>query len=274
MYVYLRQNIGDHKELLSNLYFFLRHDQNLNIKKIYQSGGSIKTFIIDDNELRVNIKKIQMDADNKKNLQLNIVTLDENEDICAMMLVYGDDQTGVIQDIFNYKTCISNKKGYDDLKIGTKLLKILISLAKELKLKKIELTDNSQILCGKIKINLIDARTLTNGYPWYLKFGFKSKDKNVNKQIIDNYNKIKNVKTKDIDLTDLINSTIKKYDIKRDYSNIKNYINTNQEKLLMGTMRFILEKECKLFDLLWQSIFYKLDIRSITKKSFYKKLKK
>ena len=76
-----------------------------------------------------------------------------------------------INSISNYEDCIKcfeNKS----IKIGEILIQIMIGLCVYKNVNKIELIDNSYILCGNEKLPLIYLRTITHGKPYYTKFNF------------------------------------------------------------------------------------------------------
>ena len=70
-------------------------------------------------------------------------------------------------------------------------MQIMIDICRKKKLNKIELSDNSNITCGKNKLQLYFLKTITQGHPHYWKYGFRPYD-DVDKTIIkENYSKFK-----------------------------------------------------------------------------------
>lgn len=275
----LRNITKGNQKTFANLWRFFAYDQRINIKKINQVGGynKIKTFNVNGTELSVNVQIVNMDGDDNKNYELNILSLDDKKNHCATLLIYKEENIGILQDLFNYKTCITSKNKYYGKKIGTNLIKIIIGFAKKYKLKKIQLTDNSTFMCNnKLKISLIRARTITGQVPWYMKFGFKPMNEDTKYVIKKNYKNMENILTKDVKLINEIKLIIKNKEFIKNIKKLKKiikYISNHKTDKLTKTMKYILYNDCYLFFYLLRNIYGKIGLISYdNSKSFSLKL--
>ena len=87
--------------------------------------------------------------------------------------------------------CLKSKNNVE-FKYGDILYQIMLYICKKEKLKKIELTDNSNRKCGDIDLSLDYLKTLTHGFPHYHKYGFKFKYDEDNETLKENYNNYQN----------------------------------------------------------------------------------
>ena len=97
----------------------------------------------------------------------------KEDDHCAVLIVDFVNKKSIIQSLNNYTDCLrclTNDKIL--FKTGDILTQIMIIMSIKNKLKYIELTDNSYLLCKNSKLLLIHLRTMTRGTPFYSKYGF------------------------------------------------------------------------------------------------------
>ena len=97
-----------------------------------------------------------------------------------------EDNIANIHSINNDNDCIKcfeNKT----FKVGEILMRIMICICIHKNIKKVQLTDNSNLVCGNEKIPLIYLRTITHGKPYYTKFHFKPIDHNKNNKKIESW---------------------------------------------------------------------------------------
>ena len=130
-----------------------------------------KIYEYDDGYLKtINFVKINSIFDKKKD--------DFNEDdFCGILIIDKENSCATIQSINSYNDCIKcfeNKS----FKVGEILFRIMICICVYKKIKKIHLIDNSYLDCGNDKIPLIYLRTITQGKPYYAKYGFYPIDHN------------------------------------------------------------------------------------------------
>lgn len=147
---------------------------------IYTQSNS-KSFINKEEYQKINVNDIKMTKNpNKKTIsfiKFNSIK-DENgdykeDDHCAVLIVDFVKKKSTIQSLNNYTDCV---RCLTDDKIffrtGDILTQIMIIISIKNKLKYIELTDNSYLLCKNSKLLLIHLRTMTKGTPFYTKYGF------------------------------------------------------------------------------------------------------
>lgn len=136
---------------------------------------------------KININDIKI-IENKNRKIINFIKFGSKKnkydeykenDHCGIMIIDMEKKTSTIQSVNNYTNCIKClSTGKNIFKIGDILMQIMIIISLKNNLHKIHLTDNSYLLCGKtVKIPLIYLRTLTQGKPFYSKYGFIPKYK-------------------------------------------------------------------------------------------------
>ena len=162
------------------------------------------------------------------------------------------------------KTDLERKK-------GSILMQIIIKWAKQNNYKKIYLDDTSTYKCSTqfqtIYYDLKHVHTLTDGYPWYYKFGFRFVNLKDNEKVKINYNKLKLIKTSDIKFVDIIKCIAKytiddnKYKYFNDKETIINLYNltdlyeTNYNENIMKFFKNVSKESCIMMSLLWNYIF-------------------
>lgn len=152
----------------------------INIKK--QVGGRAFSIKLKDNKIYTyHLDKIT--SLNKKNTHHELCFLNLNEDNKCLCFTYHTKDTNIdilkIEDIIindNDKYIECNDSEYK-FKHGDILMQILIELVKTndafTHIKYIQLQDNLMKKCYGIGIQLKYLRTITDGIPYYAKFGFK-----------------------------------------------------------------------------------------------------
>ena len=158
--------------------------ENIDFKR--QTGGSIFSIKLTDNKkYKYHLDKIT--SLNKNNTEHELCFLNINEDQRCLCFTFHTKETGIdkltihdllINDNDKYIECEEPKCSF---KSGDILVKILIELVKTKEIfshiKKIVLQDNSMKKCYGIGIQLKYLRTITDGIPYYAKFGFNPKQK-------------------------------------------------------------------------------------------------
>ena len=138
-----------------------------------QTGGDIKNIIINNNEYFYNIESgVSVDS-KKQEYSLKLITIDGYEG-CGTILYNLIDKKANITNVYSAKDCIFTKDPTIKYKVGDILMQIMIFTCQQLKIKNIELTDNSNYPFTGEGIKLSIFRTMTKGEPYYLKFGFKN----------------------------------------------------------------------------------------------------
>lgn len=195
---------------------------------IYTQSNN-KTFKNKEEYQKIDVNDIKMTENpNKKTIsfiKFNSIK-DENgdykeDDHCAVLIVDFVKKKSTIQSLNNYNDCVrclTNNKIF--FRTGDILTQIMIIMSIKNKLKYIELTDNSYLLCKNSKLLLIHLRTITKGTPFYTKYGFISQyEKDIYNHNLNIYNKQKTL-TKEKIIKYLY---FKKFDKNKDVE-ILNYI--------------------------------------------------
>ncbi len=109
---------------------------------------------------------------------------------CGSISINIKNKIATITSLGSDSKCLKSKNDVD-FKYGDILYQIMLYICKKEKIKRIELTDNSNRKCGDIDLSLDYLKTLTHGFPHYHKYGFKFKYDEDNETLIENYNKYK-----------------------------------------------------------------------------------
>ena len=164
----------------------------------------------------------------------------------------------------------TNKSDFNKKK-GSVLMQIIIKWAKENNYKKIYLDDISTYKCDTenqtIYYDMKHVHTLTDGYPWYYKFGFKFVNKLDRIRTKENYNKLKLIKTSDISFVNIIRCITKytiddsKYKYFSDKETIINLHNLTSlyekhyESNIMLFFKKVSYESCIMMSLLWNYVY-------------------
>ena len=177
-------------------------DENYNL---IQNGGTIYKSFIDNNEYIVDIYK----SDRGDNVQVFIYNKDDTSPIkkYCVQLSYTNNDELLIAVIEQPKRClqiVSNGKQLikEKLSNGEIMMHLIINYAKENNFKRIILDDDSKYNCiddkYKFFYELRHVHTLTKGYPWYYKFGFRYYEKEAREKVRENKKILDVLKTKDL----------------------------------------------------------------------------
>jgi hypothetical protein len=264
----MKNNKLDMRLYLSLRKLFYHNEPRILPKKIIkQSGGKIMKYKVDNKYYHINVEK-NLIEDNEKEFAINFYSLNEDKYSCGntsfKKLTYGNtsfkkltegvllvyDKIAIIQDVVNMEHCVLDENMKDIKKRGEVIIRMMIKVCKKLKLDKIQLSDNSYHPCGNgDRIDLIEARTLTDGYPYYVKFGFIPPDKENINILRRNYNKMEKLKTSDINFNK----------ITKDKSTI-NYVENNPDDKLKKTMKYLMYDNCKKFHKIYKKIYNKIGL--------------
>ena len=110
---------------------------------------------------------------------------------CGSISIDVKNKTATITSLGNDSKCLKSKNNIK-FKYGDIMYQIMLYICKKEKIKKLEITDNSNRKCGDINLSLDYLKTLTHGYPHYHKYGFKFKYDKDNKILIENKNNYNN----------------------------------------------------------------------------------
>lgn len=177
---YVKSTIDKYKIGYGNYYV---HNEKLIFCE--QIGGKKKIIKLDDNkEYEYHIDGVSVSKNIKnEEFEVNFLTLSEDYDGCASLIYIVNEDKIIIDSIINSKECIKCLDKTHKYKVGNVIMQIILkySLQKFPKAKYFELSDRSIYNCYGNSLNLQMLRTITNGEPYYCKFGFRPKTK-------ENYN--------------------------------------------------------------------------------------
>jgi hypothetical protein len=149
-------------------------DNNVNAEKVELDNGDIFYYNVERytpmNENN-NYKVIDLVSLKKKNFD------DESFIPCASIQLNLKNKKADIFSLGNNNKCIKAKNKDTVFKYGDIMFQIMLDICKRERIKYISLTDNSNITCGKHKLNLDVLKTLTHGTTHYTKYGFNFKQK-------------------------------------------------------------------------------------------------
>ena len=147
---------------------------NKNLQFVNQIGGKIKTYTYNKNDFYYNVEYAKPIDINYSHNEVFLLTVNEGFNGCGLILIDKERNEANIQSVSNYSDCIICKNPNIKYKVGSLLMQIIIHECKKLKIKKITLEDNSKKNFTGSSIELIYYRTMTQGTPYYSKFGFKN----------------------------------------------------------------------------------------------------
>ena len=160
---------------------------------------------------------------------IHIVVVTPQENDCVTVLIDKKEKIAVLHNMSYFEGCaqMESREGLKRPGGGTKLLRFALNLLLELSqryhFKRILLKDNSFIHCNKCSktVKLASLRMITHGLTWYGKYGFKpydpgtSKPSELLKNALNTNNKTLSVlKTKDVNIINIVKDTIKKEKLK------------------------------------------------------------
>ena len=191
------------KEIINNVHNYINNKYGYKQYKPinnYLVGGSIETI----NEILkeyvdINIK-IDIAESTDDEIRIVVLTIDDKL-VCASFVLNYENKVCEIIDLRGNSDCIKTSE-----KFIPKIIDIIKGIAKSANMKSIELSDNSYHNCTDSTNNfrLDIGTTLSDGYPYYYKYGFKYQNKIDHLTVKTNYHYLKNIKTKDINVDDII----------------------------------------------------------------------
>jgi hypothetical protein len=170
-------------EFTNDSYLSLMDTKIVNFKK--QLGGDIMNIKLENNQIyHYDVKRLT----SKKNKEQNICFANiRNSDYNCLCFTYYTKETKdtkdtknttlILNDLNATEDCITCKDSKNKYKIGDILMQIFLQWVKnhpELShIKRIELQDNSTKKCYGIGLKLLYLKTITDGIPFYAKYGFR-----------------------------------------------------------------------------------------------------
>ena len=286
-YTILKQYIGPNRTLYyeSKLIHFIRSNkidkyiQNNLISSI-QYGGKQYSTTIDD--LKIKFDYYINETDDNTIIYISDINDTTGLKYCAMLTYSNPDilNIGLIETpirCINVKTInkseskniINNKLKYGDL-----MMKAIINFSKDNGFKKINLDDISRFNCidskKELSYSLLHVHILTDGYPWYYKYGFKFIFQKDHQKIKSNKKIIQNKLTKDLKFDTLMTFI---YDKAQDIISIeiighilKLYTDLKDKPLNKFLKKFT-KSYCNIMSYIHMDIYHYFDLESFATNS-------
>jgi hypothetical protein len=285
-----RKHFGN-KKFYDNLQYITQYANNNNLPKSSNNyilsntyGGNFKTKI-NNHKYEVNVYDVKDIG--KKIVMFNYSSKSDPDNYCVSLKIDDSEPTILhIITIESVKQCYKTDDQNDfEKKKGSIMMQIVIKWAKTNNYKEIYLDDTSTYRCDteqkKIYYDMKHVHTLTSGYPWYYKFGFKFVNLNDANSVKQNYDKLKNVKTSDITFQQIIkcitlntitNNKYKHFSDKETIINLHNLTQLYDKHLNDNIMIFFNEvtrNACIMMSLMTSEIFETLKLQEYKTTSMY-----
>jgi hypothetical protein len=196
---------------------------------------------------------------------------------CGSISINIKNKIATITSLDSDSKCLKSKNDVD-FKYGDILYQIMLYISKKEKIKRIELTDNSNRKCGDIDLSLDYLKTLTHGFPHYHKYGFKFKYDEDNETLIENYKKYQNdpkitkkkllslLKKKNVDekTIESINKILDK--LPNDEISIKKFVK-------LYTLNLLNKENCDMIHKIYIELYKEAGYKFYSTKEFYLNLK-
>jgi hypothetical protein len=261
------------KEIINNIYKYVHNKYGYkqfksNNKNYTQNGGSIKTI----NEILKQYTDINISIDltesTDEEIRIIVLTIDDKF-VCASFILNYENNICEIIDLRSNSDCIKSNE-----KFIPKIIEIIKGITKSANIKSIELSDNSYHTCANSTNNfrLDIGNTLTDGYPYYYKYGFKYQNKVDHLNVKTNYFNLKNIKTKDLDLNDIVNMVKlqithnKLLNIKKIEKYIRFLYEKHNDSNIRKFIKSIKYEMCDIFSMINMSLYVHLNLISYTSK--------
>lgn len=254
---------------LSKLYNY--YNVNNLFDTYHQIGGEKENIIIDGIEFFVDYYENKMEDKNMIYIT-NVDQKNANNLYCgALSYTHKKPHILHIDVIGSPNKCVQLEKPEDSkrlvknkIKYGDILMRLIIKIAIKNNFKSIILEDKSVFNCLNTKIplsyNLSYVHVLTNGYPWYYKYGFILIDDLNRKIVIKNKQRMDTIKTKDVSFDSILNLIIN--------ATIKNSVLT-VEKIFDITKIYIKCKDLEIYKFFYYLSRRHCDIMHYTYKLFF-----
>jgi hypothetical protein len=254
------------KEIINNVYNYINNKYGYKQYKPIHIGGSIKTV----NEILKKYTDINAKVDllesTDDEIRIMVLTIDDKL-VCASFVLNYENKVCEIIDLRSNSKYIKTSE-----KFIPKIIEIIKGIAKSTNMISVELSNNSYHTCANSTNNfkLDIGNTLTDGNPYYYKYGFKYQNKIDHLNVKTNYFNLKNIKTKDINIEDVINMVKlqiihnKLLDDKKICKNIRSlyekYVNNNIKKFIKS----IKYDMCDIFSMICMSLYVHLNLINYT----------
>lgn len=250
------------KEIINKIYFTYRPKYSFNPDYSLVGGSIEKTNEILKEYSGLNLEVDIMDSTND---EVRIMLFNLNKSItCAGLVLNYENKVAEIIDLRSDSLCIRTNE-----KVLPKILNVLIGICKLSGMKEILMSDMSYHRCNdpNYSIKLDIGNILTDGEPYYYKYGFKYENEINQKAVVNNKEKLLKAKTKNMkwdSLEKMIRKDIVYYrlnvDIDKSVNEIKNiyneYINRNVKEFL----KKIKYEMCEVFSVIYKTIYTRIGL--------------
>ena len=252
-----------------------QHIRTVSKPLYYQKGGAKKIMQVDGKDFYVNLDvHTREEGEDTYNMYYN--NFDAPDFPCAILQIDSKKKTVLIHGVSNFKYCVICDDKDFKFKIGDILMKIMLQTCVKKGIKKVELSDNSRIACKGTNdnFNLSKLRIMTEGEPYYTKYGFIPVNKYDQQNLIENKNLFNNLVLNKKNKIKIIN--IKKnlnYKNKNMTNKLIESINKrNDNYKLSSLIKAMFEIYCNILLLIYQKIYSDFGFQPINKKLYYKNI--
>lgn len=252
-------------------YYKLLYNTNQYGGNKYQINSILKQYP------NYNVEIDELESDDNE-VKVVFYTLDKTN-ICLSLIIDYVEKYATISDLHNYPNCIP----IQDKKLTQILFEFSSELARQSNMTHIKLSDRSYYTCKgdnpfkntcytcSKTFNLSMANTLTNGLPYYYKYGFVHEDKYDREKVRDNKIKLK-INTSEIEyltLMNVVNNFMKKNkcneQIKMEYLQ---YVASLYEKHYHNNIKSFFKDlkydYCFLFCLIYQGLYDMMNLQVLS----------
>lgn len=240
--------------------------------KIIQTGGTLEHFNINGHIYKMKIQRILTENEYGNNLEILLFSPIGVKYKCGLLTIEKDTNIAHLNFINLHENCIVEKVITDNFasemtireNIGTLIIKIMIKICEQEKVKQIRLYDNSYITCnGGGTMQLKYIHTLTKGVPWYSKFEFVPESKEHLRIFKYNYDTMKKYLTNDLNIEHIFKHIRFLCKQEKLISNeIINLFKEHSLNKLYDTIKEISknDKYCNVFSKIYEEIYRKLKL--------------
>lgn len=196
---------------------------------------------------------------------MKIFTLDD-KDMCGSIIIDKIDKIVEIKELRSNKSCVAS----NEHAIG-RIIIVFEEISKLMDINKIILSDRSYHKDFIFRLDL--GNTLTDGYPYYYKYGYIYEDESNHRNVIKNNETLSKIKTTDIDNNEIFKIVIEKVKLnKKLMSQIKKIYNEEKDKNIKTFLKRVKYDMCELFSLIYTDLYKLLKLNYYDKTLMGKQL--
>jgi hypothetical protein len=255
----------------------LRGGNTVNERELLTCQDDIEQIILRNETYNICVRRI---TDNKieEYYIINFYSTDTN---CVILQIDIKNKICHLTELLKQQGCImkkkSNNKYKDNIKeCGEILMEIIIKICEKMKIKEIQLLDNSYKECikdgNRSRINLITSKMMLDGDTWYGKFGFEPKtdeDKEIYKYNQYNYNIYF---TKNMNMNKVIKKIQNKDKLVKEIDIIKKKYEEMKESKLSVYMKWLSNNYCGIYSDVYEYVYRKAGYKNYSSNIFILKI--